>query len=180
MNEAFRNLAVLVWAVCAVNNNSYASDNKMIIAEEAAAESPTIVYGASQTAPGKSDEVVVEQGANAPNPFGNPINGDDSSIEVPGTAVIPEKIMKPAPQPIGNSQTNSPAKPQGNDLGLPDSGSLVVPAEPAGELGQDFQNTLIESEGTVYDIQAFPEEDMKVIGNPENPKTIYSPNVNPY
>ena len=43
----------------------------------------------------------------------------------------------------------------------------------------DFQNTLMEANGMVYDVQAFPETDIPVISNPSNPKTIYSPNVNP-
>ena len=47
------------------------------------------------------------------------------------------------------------------------------------ELGKDFQNTLLEADGMVYDVQAYPEEDLKAIGNPSDPATLYSPNVNP-
>ena len=46
------------------------------------------------------------------------------------------------------------------------------------DLGRDFQNTLLEANGMVYDVQAYPLKDMGVIGNSANPKTIYSPNVN--
>ena len=42
-----------------------------------------------------------------------------------------------------------------------------------------FQNTLMEANGMVYDVQAFPEADVPVISDTSNPETIYSPNVNP-
>ena len=47
------------------------------------------------------------------------------------------------------------------------------------QLGKDFQNTLMEANGMVYDVQAYPVEDFDAIGDPSNPQTIYSPNVNP-
>ena len=37
----------------------------------------------------------------------------------------------------------------------------------------------MEADGMVYDVQAYPTEDLKAIGNSSNPETIYSPNVNP-
>ena len=37
------------------------------------AQTPTIVYGASETAPNEPDSYLLEQPDNAPNPLGNPI-----------------------------------------------------------------------------------------------------------
>ena len=41
MNEGFRNLALLVWALCAVNSNSYAQDSATVITEESSTSAPT-------------------------------------------------------------------------------------------------------------------------------------------
>ena len=45
-------------------------------------------------------------------------------------------------------------------------------------LGNDFENTLLEANDRVYDVQSYPEADFKAMGNSANPQTIYSPNVN--
>lgn len=73
MNEGFRNLALLVWALCAVNSNSYAQDSATVITEESSTSAPTIVYGAARRADGETDEVLIEQPAGASNPLGNPL-----------------------------------------------------------------------------------------------------------
>lgn len=150
-------MALLVWALCAVNSNSYASDNSIVIAEEMTADTPTIVYGAAKKADGEVDEVVVEQPQNGPNPLGNPI-------------VIPEKVETPAKMATPEVKKNSTKNTEAVD-------SEQVPNPQA--LGKDFQNTLLEADGMVYDVQAYPEKDLKAIGNPSEPATIYSPNVNP-
>ena len=56
MSEAIRNLALLVWAVCAINNNT-AHANMVVIGEEAPADGEVMVYGAAKNASGKTDEV---------------------------------------------------------------------------------------------------------------------------
>lgn len=162
MNEGFRNLAVLLWALCAVNSNSYAQDGNTVITEEAASQeqaAPTIIYGAAKKSATESDEVVVEQPEGSPNPLGNPIpdiieNRAPDAGSAPVKAVVRSKATETEPQ-----------------------SQAVVPVNP--NLGKDFQNTLLEANGMVYDVQAYPEQDLKVIGDPANPQTIYSPNVNP-
>lgn len=180
MGEGMRTLAVLVWALCAVNSNSYAQGNGMIIGEESATDAPTIVYGAAKKADGKTDEVVVEQPENALNPLGNPIPdnqppeviGGDSPVQAKGT--LQNNNTAPGPQGVSLPATG----PQGVPV---TANQPVVPGSPqeAVELGKQFQNTLVEGNGMIYDIQAYPAEDLKVLGNPANPQTIYSPNVNP-
>ena len=166
MNEGFRNLALLVWALCAVNSNSYAQDSATVITEESSTSAPTIVYGAARRADGETDEVLIEQPAGAPNPLGNP---------------LPDAAEQQQPQAVtdpvsGGNADNAPA------AGEPMQDVPNVQGQPvvsAPKLGQEFQNTLMEADGMVYDVQAYPTEDLKAIGNSSNPETIYSPNVNP-
>lgn len=182
MGEGMRTLAVLVWALCAVNSNSYAQGNGMIIGEESAAGAPTIVYGAAKKADGKSDRVIIEQPEDAPNPLGNPIPvnqppeviGGDNPAPVQVKGAVQNDNMAPDPQGV--------PLPAAGPQGIPVTANQpVVPGSPqeAVELGKQFQNTLVEGNGMIYDIQAYPTEDLKVLSNPANPQTIYSPNVNP-
>lgn len=173
MNEGFRNIAVLLWAFCAMNNNSYAQDNQVVIAEEAASEAPTVVYGAARKADGSEEEVLVEQPADAANPLGDPI------IPVAPTTVTTTPVINSMPSEVKNPQPGVSGNGAGSEQ--PDTQPQVIgqPVVPEGQqLGDQFQNTLMEANGMVYDVQAFPEEDLKAIGNPSNPETIYSPNVN--
>ena len=109
---------------------------------------PTVVYGRAATASGDENIAIVEQPENAANPLGDP-------LVIPGDG----ENKTPPLQPVENKKT-TPDKTMSNDL------------------GSDFQNTLLEANGMVYDVQAYPLKDMGVIGNSANPKTIYSPNVN--
>lgn len=174
MGEGMRTLTVLIWALCAVNSNSYAQSHNEVISEESTAGAPTIIYGAAKKADGKTDEVLLEQPQNAPNPLGDPITSSQ------------------APEVFGNGETaatTSATKTEKNNGngGLESQGVAVTEGQPAAsgsaeeavQLGRKFQNTLIEADGMVYDIQAYPTKDMEVIGNPADPQTIYSPNVNP-
>ena len=166
MHEGIRNVALLVWALCAVNSNSYASDD-LVIAEEAVSAAPTVVYGAAKEAGGGSDSVVIEQPAGAPNPLGNPISVPGQNENTPATA---EGANATAP---AENSDNIPM----NTTSAPQVNPNTVQGQKA--LGKDFQNTLLEANGMVYDVQAYPEEDLKAIGNPSDPATLYSPNVNP-
>ena len=168
MEEAMRNLAIMVWTVCAINTNANAVEiGKVAIGEERqlAQNEETVIYGASRKADGSEDAVVVEQPADGGNPLGNPIV-DPDALE-PSTNV-PEVVAQPVQKAV-------PEQAKANN-GLPQSaGTNPTPQQ----LGKQFQNTLMEANGMVYDVQAYPEEDLKAIGNPSDPATLYSPNVNP-
>lgn len=180
MNEGLRNIAVLVWALCAVNSNSYAQEGKMIIAEETAAETPTVVYGAAKKADGGWDEVVVEQPEGAPNPLGDPIVAPVSNNEQTAPVQLPQQNDTPV---LNNTSATGDAPavssaPDNNTLAGPQViGQPVVQTD--NQLGAQFQNTVLEANGRVYDVQSYPEQDLKVMDNPSQPGTIYSPNVNP-
>ena len=98
MSEAIRNLALLVWAVCAINNNNTAHANMVVIWEEAPADGEVMVYGAAKNASGKTDEVLVEQPSANENPLGNPIVApDDVAASVSAESVSPvAPVAEPA------------------------------------------------------------------------------------
>ena len=116
-------------------------------------DSPTIVYGAAETDSGGQNVFVVEQPKNAPNPLGNPIPTPNKPVEVFGDVY-----------PQDTNQTEKTKQSQDN--------------QSQQNLGNDFENTLLEANGRVYDVQSYPKADFKAMENPANPKTIYSPNVN--
>ena len=123
-----------------------------------AKEFPTVVYGEANTADGGKNVFVVEQPKDAPNPLGDPLPNPDMPVEVFGDVY---------PQNNDSNQTST----QPDNMEQSQQQSLK-------NLGDDFENTLLEANGRVYDIQSYPKADFKAMENPADPKTIYSPNVN--
>ena len=118
------------------------------------AQIPTVVVGEAVTAQGDINAVVVEQPENAANPLGDPI---PEQIDVPQMQVTPE---------VATDKKQEPKK-------------VDAPSVPAKNPGDDFQNTLLEANGRIYDVQSYPQADLPKIEDSANPQTIYSPNVNP-
>lgn len=129
-------------------------------------ESPTIIEAAAATADGGENVMIVEQPENAPNPLGNPL--PDVVSENEANSVNNTENM------VQTSENNSTNQIQNTNNKLNPNN----PQEEAIKLGNDFQNTLVEANGRIYDVQSFPKEDVKVMSNPAQPQTIYSPNVN--
>ena len=118
-----------------------------------AQDTPTVIYGAAKTSDGGENIFEVTQPENAPNPLGNPIPIPDKPVEVFGDVY-----------PQNTNQTENKNQYQDN--------------QSQQNLGDDFENTLLEANGRVYDVQSYPKDDFKAMENPSDPKTIYSPNVN--
>ena len=121
---------------------------------QTAEEEPTIVIGEAQNIDGSENMFVVAQPNNSENPLGNPIgnieeNTDNKSVNMESIQSV-ENNKKQITQPQNVEQA-----------------------------GKDFENTLLEANGRVYDVQSYPEGDLPIMGNSANPDTIYSPNVNP-
>lgn len=127
-----------------------------------AGDVPTIVYGEADRADGGKNVFVVEQPQDAPNPLGNPLPNQDKPVEVFGNVYSPNtnKVVN------YNSDQNYNTEVDQNK------------AQTLKNLGDDFENTLLEANGRVYDIQSYPKADFKAMENPATPATIYSPNVN--
>lgn len=160
MNEALRNVAVLVYALCAINSNAGAQTNDMTISEEVPqAASPVIVYGASAKAPGEKDEVVLEQASGNDNPLGNPIVADCGAA-----ASGQDFIVIPGGHKISAKQAMlKQASPQNPPINAADS-----PQKTSNEI----QNTLYESGGRIYDVQSYPDKDIQTIEQPNVPKAV--------
>ena len=114
----------------------------------------TIIYSSAATQDGKQNVFIVEQPKDAPNPLGNPIPNPNKPVEV-----------------FGNVYNKA------DDLTQPDTANTTANQQQQ-NLGNDFENTLLEANDRVYDIQSYPTADFKAMGDSANPKTIYSPNVN--
>jgi len=158
MNEAVRNLAMLVWAVCAMSTDSTAYANAVFIGEEASSGSETTVYGAAKTPSGKTEEVVVEQPSANDNPLGNPIVSPENTT--------PPVVELPTVQP---SQSALETRPRIEET-LPQNPS--VSSEPPQAAAKQIQDTLYESGGRIYDVQSYPASDIKAIEEPNVDTTI--------
>ena len=132
-------------------------------AEDQTEDTPTVVFGAAATPDGAQNTFWVEQPTDAPNPLGNPIATPDTPPRVFDTANTPDTLPH---QTVFDSTAQQIQQNQGS-----------LPAQ-SQALGKDFQNTLLEANGRVYDVQSYPEQDFGLMNNAADPQTIYSPNVN--
>ena len=119
----------------------------------------TVVYGAAATSDGGQNVFVVNQPNNLENPLGNPLYIPAGPPKVFGH-VQPETAINQEKSQTMPLQTNE------------------SPEQESISLGKDFQNTILEANDRVYDIQSYPKADFQVMENPTDPQTIYSPNVN--
>lgn len=163
MNEAVRNLAMLVWAVCAINSDASAKANMVFIGEESHAPSEVMVYGASTLPSGKKDEVLIEQPSANDNPLGNPIVVPDSedATASDATAAAPaadNQMFPKAAEPV-KIQESLPQNPP-------------VSSETPQEANKQIQNTLYESGDRIYDVQSYPAKDIEKIEEPNVNTTI--------
>ena len=112
MNEAIRNVAMLVWAVCAINSDAEAQSSRLFISEESSApQQETMVYGAAKKSSGGEDEFLLEQPAGCGNPLGNPIisgNGGDATASDAQAAAAPEQLPPQKTVPVKIEETLPP------------------------------------------------------------------------
>jgi hypothetical protein len=130
---------------------------------------PTVVFGEAARPDGGQNVFVVEQPKNAPNPLGDPIVGPNTPPEVFNEDSDNDNT-KNYPSPSNNQWQEAPSVPEPIQNSSPQEEGLF--------LGKDFQNTLMEANDRIYDVQSYPIEDINVMSNPSEPQTIYSPNVN--
>lgn len=125
---------------------------------------PTVVYGEAENANGTFNEMTVEQAADAPNPFGNPIVN-----EVPYGRRAPEdgkgKPQPPAPE-LGKSPVNVVSQTSGQN-------PEISPQNSPEQMQNEIQNTLYESDDRIYDLQSYPDSDINQIENQGNAVTNY-------
>ena len=164
MNEALRNFAVLLWAVCAINSNSYAGSDKPIIQEENLPEAPTVIMGEAMTSSGQLNKVVVEQPAGAPNPLGDPIVDDSDTTNLSAQA-------NSAPTVDVSRQNLVPIASQSAPSGVLQPGEVALP-QPANQPSNQIENEMYQSGDDIIDVQAFPINDVKEAETPNLQPTI--------
>lgn len=129
-------------------------------------QTPTVVYGASQTAPDKPDAYMVVQPENSPNPLGNPIIGNSS----PNQGNVQSL---PASQTIPVTSQNLPDIPKQNNIIHQNAQQNPAPFSQSPQLQQEqIENTLYQGGDRIYDVQSFPLEDIKTITEPNVQPTI--------
>ena len=125
-----------------------------VSAQNRGVEMPTVVMGEAQNPNGSENVFIVAQPEDAPNPLGDPIVGNNQEAKTV----------------INNDIDATGAETKSTENQQPQN---------AEQAGKDFENTLLEANGRVYDVQSYPEGDLPLMDNSANPDTIYSPNVNP-
>lgn len=128
-------------------------------------QSPTIVYGESETAPNKADEYILIQPANSPNPLGNPIvapQTSDNTQSNTSSLVLPHEST-PTNNKLNNIQE---AISQSSNQNPPPF------SESPQQQQNQIQNTLYQGGNRIYDVQSYPLQDIKTITEPNIDPTI--------
>lgn len=127
------------------------------------AQTPTVLYGAAETASGDENQFMVVQPKDAPNPLGNPILTVPDTVSAAQTSqqaepAAPEtKSSHPSPSDIINQTAEQNPEP--------------FSETPQQEQNQ-IQNTLYQSGNRIYDVQSFPTSDVQTITEPNIQPTI--------
>ena len=123
------------------------------------AQTPTVVYGASETAPDTPDSYLLIQPKDSPNPLGNPIPDEMNAVQ-PDVQNQPTATPNPVKSiPINEINQSAAQNPP------PFSQS------PEQEQNQ-IENTLYEGGNRIYDVQSYPINDVKTITEPNIDPTI--------
>ncbi len=160
MDEALRNLTMILWAYCAVNSSASAEAKIVTISEENPPVQETIVYGSARTPSGKENIFEVEQPESAPNPLGNPIVEDndmptaDEPVQVVPPQLLPETQKQPkilARDAVGKAMG-------AGEISLPENGKI--------------ENELYQQGNDIIDVQAFPVKDVDEVTTPNTQPAI--------
>lgn len=133
-----------------------------LLSTSAYAQTPTIVYGASELPDKTHDSVILAQPENAPNPLGNPI-------------VVPENVYSTGNTTSGQiSLENNCLQKNDKSYSIQQTSEQNPPAfsETPQELKNKIENTLYQGGDRIYDIQSYPINDIKEITEPNIQPTI--------
>lgn len=129
------------------------------------AQSPTVVYGASEDAPGHPDQFMVIQPDDAPNPLGDP-------IVLPQTSEQNTPTTEPAPTQPTDSQPDTDAQPEPTIINQDAVQNPPPFSESTRQQENQIQNTLYQGGDRIYDVQSYPLKDIKTITEPNIQPTI--------
>lgn len=160
MEEALRTTVMLLWAFAAVNSGIGTAEACEVIAEESS-PAPTVIYAIGKKSPTETDEFVVEQPADSPNPLGNPIVAPENTFPEPnqGTprSLLPENLPSDNPAPIDEKSA----------LGTLQPGQVPLP-QPSNQI----ENEMYRSGNDIVDVQEYPIEDINQMIRPIDPATL--------
>lgn len=138
----------------------------LILSTPAWSQEPTVVFGASQTAPGVYDGTILTQPENAPNPLGNPI-------------VAPQPVDHQSDTPPQTDSISAAGQlAQSGDPQQPNVINQTAPQDPApfsvspSVQQNQIENTLYQGGNRIYDVQSYPLNDIKTITKPNIDPTI--------
>lgn len=135
-------------------------------------DNDTVIYGASETAPGVYDNATVQLTPEEGNIMGQPIVGDgfQSALDSASSDMTDESsannlstINVSMPSQMAPSNVVSESLPQNPQ---------ISPQESPQAVNQQIQNTLYESGGRIYDVQSYPTSDVNTIEEPNIQPTI--------
>lgn len=121
-------------------------------------DSPTVVWGAAETATGGEDIDVVRQKTDAPNPLGSPIIDEDGPVE-PVEPIVP----------VGESQNSMPASVGEGAAPIVESnpqGVLKPWEEPLPQPSDQIESEIYQSGNDIIDEQAYPIKDVSTVTEP--------------
>lgn len=128
------------------------------------AQTPTVVFGASELPNHEPDSFLVVQPEGAPNPLGNPI------VTVPQNNISPDKEQN---QDLNQSNNVSDVQNlnQNQIEQISEQNPQPFSSTPE-QLQNKIENTLYQGGNRIYDIQSFPVKDIKEITKPNIQPTI--------
>lgn len=125
------------------------------------AQSPTVVYGASETAPDTPDSYLLIQPKDSPNPLGNPIPDEMNDVQ-PDSQNLPMATQ---------SQQSDKAAPI-NEINQSEAQNPPPFSQSPEQEQNQIENTLYEGGNRIYDVQSYPINDVKTITEPNIDPTI--------
>lgn len=150
-------------------NNVWAIDELDIQSNN---EQPTVIYGEAENPDGTFNQISVEQAADAPNPFGNPIVDLVPYGKQQSDQKATDKDKKTTKET--SDQASGGVAPGGNVISATSQQNpQISPENSPEEMQNELQNTLYESGGRIYDLQSYPDSDINQIENEGNAVTNY-------
>lgn len=135
-------------------------------------DNDTVIYGASETAPGVYDNATVQLTPEEGNIMGQPIVGDgfQSALDSASSDMVDE----PSANNLSTTNVSMPSQMAPSNVvseSLPQN-PQISPQESPQAVNQQIQNTLYESGGRIYDVQSYPTSDVNTIEEPNIQPTI--------
>ena len=131
---------------------------------------PTVIFGEAATAAGTFNQITFTLAAAAQNRLGE--GGAEPHPPAPkNNAALKKKKL------AGGENVQNPAPPLNRAMDVVSETSAqnpeISPENSPEQMQNEIQNTLYESDGRIYDLQSYPDDDINQIENEGNAVTNY-------